>query len=257
MKYVLFYTFLIIFCITSIITLLGIVQVVPIEQRFLDKLFIGLIMEVVAAILMLFKFSVLDPYEITKFKTLPSYKIVKNFYSYLQKREYDKAFELLSPDCDQKKQEYQYFVDGFKNTKRVVLLSVQAYQTTEPNSHDYIIYYVDEVNAPVVTELDDIHSKKIKDIINLRDKIETLKNRIKKENFNPDTIDQLTLNQIVAPNRGDIIRFLLTKNDANHRNSDHLFSDYQLVKFVHGRHVVVDKTNQNWKIQSITPLELI
>lgn len=255
MKKVLFYTFLAIFLIISIITLLGIIHVVQIDKNFLDKLFIGLIMEVVCAVLLLFKYAVLDPYEITKYKTFPSYKVVKEFFSNLQNRKYNEAYELMDNNCEQKKQSYQEFVDGFKNTKRIVLLSIQPYKATEPNSHDYIIYYVDEVMSPIVDELDDIHTNKVKDIVDIGNRIELLKERIEKAGFNSDIIDQLTVDQIVAPNSGDIIRFLLTKNDIDHRNSEHIFGEKKIVKFVHGRLVVVDKTNHDWKILSITPLE--
>jgi hypothetical protein len=51
---VLFYLFVSIFAITAIITLLGITKVINIEHEFLNKLFYGLIIEVVASIVNLF-----------------------------------------------------------------------------------------------------------------------------------------------------------------------------------------------------------
>ena len=55
MKQALFYTFLVVFGATALITLLGITGVLSIEEGYLDKLFYLLIAEAVAPVIALFK----------------------------------------------------------------------------------------------------------------------------------------------------------------------------------------------------------
>ena len=55
MKKALFYTFLFVFASTVVITLLGIVNILPIEKGYLEKLFYALLVESTASIIALFK----------------------------------------------------------------------------------------------------------------------------------------------------------------------------------------------------------
>lgn len=55
MKKTLFYTFIFVFAATAIITLLGLIKAIPIEQAYLEKLFYLLIAEVIAPVIALFK----------------------------------------------------------------------------------------------------------------------------------------------------------------------------------------------------------
>lgn len=55
MKQALFYTFLCVFGATAAITLLGITQVLPVKEGYLDKLFYLLIAESIAPVIALFK----------------------------------------------------------------------------------------------------------------------------------------------------------------------------------------------------------
>ena len=56
----LFYVFLSIFCFTAVITLLGIIGYVDIKEGYLNKLFYGLILEVIGGIVALFKSEILS-----------------------------------------------------------------------------------------------------------------------------------------------------------------------------------------------------
>ena len=55
MKKALFYTFLFVFASTAIITLLGLIELIPIKEEYLTKLFYALIVESIAPIIALFK----------------------------------------------------------------------------------------------------------------------------------------------------------------------------------------------------------
>jgi hypothetical protein len=57
---VLFYVFVVIFSVTALITLLGIIGYVDIKTGYLDKLFYSLIVEVVGGIVALFKTEILN-----------------------------------------------------------------------------------------------------------------------------------------------------------------------------------------------------
>ena len=252
---VLFYTFLVIFVASAVLTLLALVGVVKIKKRFLDKLFYGLLLEVAAAIFLLFNHAVLDPFELTPHKSLESYKVASNFYDLVQDEKYDKAWGLLASDSNFKKAStLSRFRDGYTNTVRIHLLAVKPYKTDpSEESHDYIVYYVDEVDAPVIKELDDIHELTAAELPQVSIGLSSLRDRIKSEGFDPKTIDDLKMHQLFAPNRGDIARFVLRQDTG--KDADHLFPKKEHEKFVQGRRVIVKNYDGTWLIRSIMPLE--
>lgn len=255
--YVLFYSFIAIFIATAIITLLGITGKIKVAKRYLNPLFTGLILEVVAAVVLLFRFSVLEPYELTAYKSFPSYESVEGFYTDIEKKEYSQAWNKLSPNSYHKRNmTMEDFKDGYKYNKRIHMIAIVPHKITGDSSHDYMVYYVDEVEAPVVTELDDLNKQRAHQLAQLPEKLNELKLRVEEAGFSANTIDQLTVSQLFPPNRGDVIRFLLRRDSDPKRNADYLFPERKLAKFVQGRLVVVENTgNDDWEILSFTPLE--
>jgi hypothetical protein len=147
------------------------------------------------------------------------------------------------------------FKDGYRYTKRIHMLSILPQQITENATHDYIVYYIDEVNAPVVQELDDLQKQRASELMHLPERLAALKDRVHEAGFDTNTIDQLTVSQVFPPNRGDIIRFLLRRDSVPKRDADFLFPEKKVAKFVQGRLVITENVGGVWRILSFTPLE--
>lgn len=252
-KYVLFWTFWTIFVATAGVTILAIIGKLKIKPEFLKKLFYVLIVEVVGAVIILFNQVWLaddkEPWE-----TLPSFQVVEEFYSNIQEKEYASSYDLLAPDSMIKRKiSKELFLEGYDNTISVRMLSILPQSITDKNTHEFIVYYLDGVETPVVPELKDAHRLRVRDIGTLTTKLEDLKARVDSSNLPPKTIDDLTFEQIFAPNRGDKIRLLLKKDSG--KSAEDLFPERVLRKSVSGYLITVGKYGKEWKVRKILPLQ--
>jgi hypothetical protein len=174
MKDILFWTFWAIFVSTAIITLLAMIGKLRINSKFLNKLFYILIVEVVSAIVLLFHHECMPPD--LAWKKLDSYQTVRNFYTAIQNRKYSEAYNLLAPNSGiRKRYPRKDFVKGYDNTVSVRLLSILPQSVNDTCTHEFIIYYLDEVEVPVITELENVHRTRVKNLVALSQKIDSLK----------------------------------------------------------------------------------
>lgn len=182
------------------------------------------------------------------------YRLIEQFYNSVESGSYTLAWSFLSPKSNLLKQSLEDFSDGYHNTRRINLKAIVPHYVGE-TSQDFIVYYIDEVSAPVVQELDDIHKKTIGELHSLPGQITALKERIKQAGFDPEVISRMTVAELFAPNRGDIIRFKLRAADTAHRNADYLFPNNKLEKFIQGRFITLHKFNNEWKLLSFERLD--
>ncbi len=207
MKDILGWLFILIFAATAMITLLGLIGRVQIRDRFLKALFAALIIEVIGTVILLFRsfWMVADIPE--------SQHTVEKFYSSIQARDWEGAYELIAEDSDFKnKVSLSDFTLGYQSTIGVNLLAILPSTRESDYLHEYIVYYQDEFHDQVPYGLKDVSSLRVSQLPILNQNLESLAQRAVDLGFRKKTIHELTIDQITAPNAGAKIAFLLQRD---------------------------------------------
>ena len=183
---------------------------------------------------------------------LPSYTAVKKFYTYQQKHEFEKSWTLLHPQFQKKRwnNNKTLFLDGYKNTLGMKNLSITLLSEGSPGSHDYIVYYVDEVESPVLDGLASLENKTVRELNSIIEGVENLKHKVRDNGFSDEVISNLTLSQLLAPDRGNKVTWLL-KEDSGKDASD-LFPNKIRVTVQVGVRILMNKHDGEWLIRKIS-----
>lgn len=244
---VLFYVFISIFVSTAIITLLGVANILKIRNGYLKALFSSLILEVIGGVIAL--------YNMELFNHIPeSEAVVRDFYESVSQHKYNHAYDLIDENSNFKKNlDLDSFSDGYKNTIGINLLAIAPVSNSnKDNSHEYVVYYYDEFNMLTMPVLNDLMSIRFKNIQLFIDKINTLRAESNSKGFKPDTIDELTIQQITAINNQSKIAWLL-KNDSNILKADQLvseiFTENRVVKAIRSYKITLNKVGGMWYIE--------
>jgi hypothetical protein len=261
MKEILFYTFLGIFTLTALVTLCGLVSVAKIKERYLRWLFSALIIQLIGAVIGLYKTTdFFPPANLSPIvspsidESEPSFKAVHGFYIALQHHDYTNAYALLAPELiKERKWTPENFRAGYLNTVQIALLKITLESTASEFSHSYVVYYLDEANSSLIPELGNPNDLVVSQLPELIQRLEKLKTRVVSLGGKPETIDNLTVQQLTSFDVGNKIEWSLMRDSK----VDFLgkLGRPLLCKSVVGRRIVVEKRGVDWIIRSITPLE--
>lgn len=205
-------------------------------------------------ILAMLELYLIDHFLPTTLSSLPSYKVVYSFYNDIQYKRFDDAWKLLHHQLQEDKwhENIEAFKRGYKNTESIELLSISLEKKGSPASHDYVVYYVDQVNTPIMPGLEDVSSKTLKDLEILAKKVDSVRDVLRSEGFDMQAFDNITMYDLVIPNRGDKISWILencSSSNLTGRKFDDLFPVKRTVRFISGHRVTTESTNDGWKIR--------
>jgi hypothetical protein len=191
----------------------------------------------------------------------PSYKSVYSFYNDLQYKRFDAAWNLLHPDLQKGKWhgDIELFKKGYKDTLRISLLAIMLEKEGSPASNDYVVYYKDEVTCPVIPGFEQISSKQLKDFDALANSLNGARTLLRSEKFDVSVFDRLSLYDLMAPNRGARIAWILdnapNSSPAGKKFED-VFPQKRTVEFISAYEVTTQSTDNGWKISWTTPIIL-
>jgi hypothetical protein len=193
--------------------------------------------------------------------SLPSYKVVYSFYNDLQYKKLDDAWELLHPQLQEDKwhRNIEAFKNGYKDTLRIRLLAIILLEKSSPASHDYVVYYVDQVDSPIIPGLENVSSKTLKELVSLAENVDSVRQVLSSGGFDTQVFDNITMCDLAAPNRGVKISWILENcpsSNLNRKKFDELFPVKRTVEFISAYRVITESTDQGWKIRKTESLTL-
>lgn len=192
----------------------------------------------------------------------PSYQIVRSFYDDLQLKHFDDAWKRLHPNFQNSPNwggNVDTFKKGFKDTVSIELLAIELESVASAASDTYVVYYVDEVNSPIIPGLDHLSTRPLKDIDAVTDAVHQLRDQISKNGFDVGIFDSLTFYDLVAPNRAIRIGWKLESGKYSTpplKTFDELYQQRRGVKFISAFNIITQKTEAGWRILSIVPIPL-
>lgn len=189
----------------------------------------------------------------------PSYQAVLSFYDNLQYKRFHEAWNLIETDYQNSRWQgnREAFTEGFKHTVGIKLLAILLKTESSPASHEYVVYYVDQVDTPIIPGLEDLPSKPIKDIDILVQRIKDLRAQVSSEGFDVKVFDQVSLYQLMAPDHGMKITWLLDKHSklpTPTKRAETLFPQRHRVEFIKAFTITTQYTKEGWRISSMVPV---
>lgn len=191
----------------------------------------------------------------------PSYKVVNEFYTDLQYRRYAEAWKLLHPTLQAQRWHgsFETFQSGFKDTLNIGLLAILLDRQPSAASEEYVVYYVDEVNSPVIPGLERILNAPIRNFMSCSNSVDELRERLRSEGFDVDAFDNIPMHNLLAADRGERLEWLLehqpNPNPARKKFAD-LFPQKQKVQFISAYRVTTQNTDKGWTIIATSPIIL-
>jgi len=198
----------------------------------------------------------IDRFAPNSLEARPSYRAARGFYEDIQRHDYAGAWALLHPDYQRERWSSKMadFIDGYKNTERVTLLAIMLEGEESPVSHDYIVYYVDEVNSPVIPGLENLTKAKIRNWSTIGQNLNETRTLLEKAGLDVTVFDDVDLLRLLAPDRGNKIVWLIDtqgRPSASGRKAADLFPEKRSVEFITARRVTVEATATGWKVKNI------
>lgn len=195
-------------------------------------------------------------------EALPSYHTIMDFYDDLEQGKYDKtcydkAWKLLSPELQQNPKLWRgkidRFVAGYKNTERIKLRAVRLLSSTASQySHDYIAYYEDETNSPLLPGLVGLGDKNVGNLPAINEKVLRLRNTLQENGLDVTVLDKMKLHELMSANRGDILRWRLEEKSG--AKVDTVFPTSSTVTRLVGKTITVGLHGKKWLIDKIDPI---
>lgn len=181
-----------------------------------------------------------------------SYPAVIGFYHDLQQEDYTNAWKLISPEMRQKRWngDAARFVDGYQNTQGINLLAVDFVSELSSFSHEYVVYYQDETEAPVLPGLEKLGEWDVRSLPALGERIGALRKLLVEREIEVAALDDMKLAQLVTAIRGDILRWRIT-NSAGAKKAEDLLPTRKTVSRLAGKRVTVVFRDKKWLIDKI------
>jgi hypothetical protein len=124
----------------------------------------------------------------------PSYEVVHSFFDDLQFRRYDDAWKRLHPNFQNSpswRGNAEIFKSGYKDTISIDLLAIEHESEGSQASDNYVVYYVDNVNSPIIPGLDQLSSRRLREIDAVTSAVHELRNQLSENGFDVDIFDNL------------------------------------------------------------------
>jgi len=190
---------------------------------------------------------------------IPSYQVTKQFYDNIQFKRYDKAWALIDPDYQKQRwgSDENAFIHGYDNTDRIKLLAIMLNNQQSPASHDYTVYYVDEINSPRIPGLENLTNMRLRDWPKVTKGITDNRALIQTSGLDISIFDDVSLLQLMAPDRGNKIVWLIDtkgKPSATGIKAADIYKEKLEVEYITGRTVTVEATKRGWLISKINTI---
>ena len=187
---------------------------------------------------------------------IPSYQVTKQFYDHIQFKRYNEAWALIHPDYQKERWNgnESAFVQGYANTERIKLLAIMLNNQQSPASHDFTVYYVDEINSPRIPGLENLTALKLRDWPKVTKGLTDNRELLASNGLDASVFDDVSLLQLMAPDRGNKIVWLIDtkgKPSATGVKAADLYKEKLRVEYITGRSVSVEATKNGWLIREI------
>jgi hypothetical protein len=181
-----------------------------------------------------------------------SYPAIMEFYNKLQEEDYTNAWNSISPEMQQKRWngDVGRFENGFQNTQGINLLAVDFVSELSSYSHEYVVYYQDKTESPVLPGLEKLGEWDIRNLPVLNDKIGALRKLMVDKDIEVAALDDMKLAQMVTAIRGDILRWRVA-NSSGAKKADDLFPTSKAVSRLVGKRVTMGFHDKKWLIDHI------
>jgi hypothetical protein len=139
----------------------------------------------------------------------------------------------------------------------VRLLAIMLNRQHSIASHDYVVYYIDDVNTPIMPGLEFLTRLKVKDWSLVGNALVENRQTLETAGLDVNVFDDVTLLQLMAPDRGNKIVWLVDtkgKPSPQGKKAEDLFTEKRNVEYITGRNVTVEATDQGWKIKHISTI---
>jgi hypothetical protein len=182
----------------------------------------------------------------------PSYPVVFGFYDSLQQKEYEKAWEFLSPEMQKRrwKDGVKQFVNGFENTQNIKLLAINFEKEDSAYDHKWVVYYHDETYSPVLEGLEKLGEKHVHEISDVEKKVNALRKQMTEKAINTTSLDNMTISELVTAIRGDTLRWYITNTDGEEK-ANKLLPEHKTVSRMVGKRVEARLLDKKWLIDEI------
>jgi len=191
------------------------------------------------------------------------YLVVKQFYNHISNKRYFESWECLTLDFKKRRwfNGFELFEIGYENSHKIDNISIRINEIHD-NSKRYTVSYTELSKVHYYNDIENIGGKRFRELKSIMVKINNLKKSFKKKGFNPTVIDELTLNQLISPDRTNIIHWLLLRDKVlkNEIKSSELKGVNNFFGFpekssktFYAYSVLVIKDNEQWLIQEIIP----
>ncbi len=182
----------------------------------------------------------------------PSYPAVIGYCHNLQEKNYTNAWKLISPEMQQKRWngDAGRFVNGFLNTQGVNLLALNFVSELSSYSHEYVVYYQDRTESPVLPGLEKLGEWDVRSLPALNENITALRKLLVERGLDVAALDDMKLAQLITAIRGDILRWKI-ENSAGAKKADGLFPTSKRVSRLVGKRVTVGFHDKKWWIDKI------
>jgi len=188
----------------------------------------------------------------------PSYKAVYAFYDNLNRKQFHEAWQLIYPDFQKSKWQgdFNRFSGGYRQTVNLSLLAIKPTGENSSASQEYVVYYLDEADSPVIPGLEGLSSMHVKDLDRLQRTVRDTRALLSAKQLDVDTFDDLSLYELMAPDRGSKIVWLLdAEPKLGGTKAEDLFKKKSRVVSIQAKLVTTLNTKDGWRINSICPAE--
>ena len=188
--------------------------------------------------------------------SLPSTKAVVLFYKSIQTKDYQTAWDVIAPDSGiKKKVTLAQFSDGYRYTVGINNLSVTLEKEASDSVHEFLVYYLDVIDCPLFEELRNLHKLNVSELPDIQQRLTSLRDRVVAAGFDGKTIDELNFHQILAPNSGDKLRWLLSRDAADKDATELYGGRTEAIAVLRGYRVFAQKYDDGWHIRKFQELQ--
>jgi hypothetical protein len=182
----------------------------------------------------------------------PSYQAIHNFYDAIQGKNYGSAWSLISPEMQTRrwKGSLDKFKSGYENTKAVDLLAIEFVSEPSPYVDQYVVYYQDETDSPVISGLDNLGEWPLRKLPDLNNRVNELRKQMQDQGLNVVALDEMKLANLITAIRGDILRWRI-ENTNGVGSADALFPTTKSVSRLVGQRIVVGLHGKEWLLDQV------
>jgi len=182
----------------------------------------------------------------------PSYGTILSFYQNLQHRQYKSAWKLISSDMQRSRWDGDEarFVSGFRNTQEISFIAIGFVSELNPYHHEYVVYYLDKTEAPVLPGLEKLGEKDVENLPAINDSITALRKLLLERGLDTAALDKMKIHQLMTAIRGDILRWRI-ENSTGAKKAGDIFPTSKTVSRLVGKRITVGLPDEKWLIEKI------